>query len=76
MQTQYTASGARPEIRIKKDAPVTLKLDNGTVVQRQFYTNGDYSDTAVFAADYPDAIHVDVYAERNKKAEKKTTKEV
>ncbi len=75
MQTQYTAQGVRPEIRHKKDKPVTLKLDNGTVVQRQFFTNGDFTDTTVFPSDFPDAIHVDVYNERNKKAEKKSTKE-
>lgn len=74
--TAYTATGVRPEVRIKKDKPVTLKLDNGTVVQRQFFTNDDYTDTTVFAADFPDAIHVDVYKERNAKAEKKIAKEV
>lgn len=77
MQTQYTVTGARPEIKAKEGAPVALKLDNGTVVLRQFYTCGDYQDTATFPGDHPDAIHVDVYEERKKpKSSKKPAEEI
>lgn len=73
MQTEYTTTGARPERPGNEGAPVALKNDNGVVFLRQFKTNGDFVDTAVFAGDHPDAVHVEVYKERTaKKPAKKT----
>jgi len=45
----------RPKQNIPDGDPVVVRLPNGNVVTKQYYTNGNVTSRHVFAGDYPDA---------------------